>query len=308
MTAAKVAYSCSFVPSEWISAYGLTPERLTVDCSATAAGKDQAGLTQLQGLCPYARAFAAAVLARQSDAVIFTTMCDQMRRIWELLPQEWAAKTFLLNVPRTWQSAAAFRYYKEELVRMGAFLESLGGTAPSTDRLADLMSAADSDRQECRTLAAESFNQANRTLKRLALVGGPMTQDDSWLTGLVRLHSGLLVLDASETGDLGLPGPFDHRRLADDPFDELANAYFTIPHPARRPNDPFYEWLGEQITARQIQGIIFRRFTWCDIWAIEKKRMRERFAIPVVEIEACGGSGSRARAHTRIQALMEAIR
>ncbi|MBI5725725.1 MAG: 2-hydroxyacyl-CoA dehydratase [Planctomycetes bacterium] len=307
MTAVRVAYSCSYVPPEWISAYGLRPERLTVDCSAEAAAKDCAGLARLQGLCPYARAFAASVIAQQADAVIFTTLCDQMRRICELLPAEWAAKTFLLNVPRTWQSAGAFRFYKEELVRLGGFLETFGGRAPSSDDLAALMSAADNDRQECRTLAAESFSQADRSLKRLALTGGPITTDDSWLPGVVRQHSGLVVLDATETGDLGQPGPFDHRRLADDPFDELANAYFSIPHPARRPNDPFYAWLGENLAARQIQGIIIRRFTWCDTWAIEKNRMRERFSMPVVEVEACGGSGARARTHSRVQALMEAI-
>ena len=69
---------------------------------------------------------------------------------------------------------------------------------------------------------------------------------------------GRVVLDASEGGQRTLPRAFDPARLAADPFDELADAYFG--HTAdvfRRPNQGFYDWLGRELAARRVRGIVF---------------------------------------------------
>ena len=54
---------------------------------------------------------------------------------------------------------------------------------------------------------------------------------------LVERAGGRVVLDATEGGERTLPRPFDPARLAADPFEELADAYFdAIPDAFRRPN------------------------------------------------------------------------
>ena len=81
----------------------------------------------------------------------------------------------------------------------------------------------------------------------LALVGGPLMQRDRVLFDLVEECGGRIVLDATETGQRGVRGPFDRRRLLEDPLMELAEAYFRIPDASRRPNSELYQWLKDQL-------------------------------------------------------------
>ena len=65
-----VAYSSPFVPSEWIAAHGLRPQRLRLRAAE--------GLTR--GICPYAGALIqAATDGLDASALVLTTVCDQMR-------------------------------------------------------------------------------------------------------------------------------------------------------------------------------------------------------------------------------------
>jgi benzoyl-CoA reductase/2-hydroxyglutaryl-CoA dehydratase subunit BcrC/BadD/HgdB len=102
------------------------------------------------GLCPYARAFMAEVAGTgEIDAAVFATTCDQMRRAAEWVArarQDQGRAVFLMNVPATWQTPASARMYRDELLRLGRFLVSLGGTAPSREHLAETMEAYDAQR------------------------------------------------------------------------------------------------------------------------------------------------------------------
>ena len=87
---------------------------------------------------------------------------------------------------------------------------------------------------------------------------------------------GRVVLDATEGGQRTMPRRFDPARVASDPLQELADAYFDgIPDAFRRPNSRLYEWLGRELAARHVQGIIFRRYLWCDLWHAELQRLKQ---------------------------------
>ena len=127
-----VAYSCPFVPAEWIAAHGLTPRRIQPR-AACRPGRP----APPEGVCPYAHAFLGALQDDPAQAVVFTTVCDQMRRAAECAPPGKAA--FLMHVPATWQTAAAQRLYADELKRLGGFLVRLGGASPDAGTLAAVM-------------------------------------------------------------------------------------------------------------------------------------------------------------------------
>jgi hypothetical protein len=140
---------------------------------------------------------------------------------------------------------------------------------------------------------------------RLALVGGPMMKEDGWLFDFVAAHGGRIVLDATETGELGLAPPLDRRRLREQPFDEIAQAYFAgVQHPARRPNSEFYRYLKGRLEASRAAAILLRRHTWCDTWHVEAQRLREWSGLPVAEIDAADVP-SRTRCESRILPLLE---
>lgn len=289
-----VVYTCPYVPAEWIAAHGFEPRRLI---PLPTDGESVA--PRVEGLCPYARAFVNDVAAENAAGIVVTTLCDQMRRAYDLLTCGTDKPAFLLNVPKTWQTVAAQRMYLDELRRLGGFLVRLGGRAPSSERLAKTMI-------EHVGWAGPVASAAHVEGVPIAVVGGPLMQRDRILFDLIEESGGRIVLDATETGSRGLRRAFDRRRIADDPLMELADAYFGIPDASRRPNSELYTWLKEELARTGACGIVFHRYLWCDAWRAELARLKEWVGMPVLGIDSDGnGETNVARLRTRIRAFLE---
>ncbi len=143
----------------------------------------------------------------------------------------------------------------------------------------------------------------------LAILGGPLLEADYELFDLVERCGGRVVLDATEGGQRTMPRRFDPQRVASDPVQELADAYFDgIADAFRRPNSRLYEWLMRQLPARGVRGIIFRRYAWCDLWHAELHRVKQRTRLPVLEIDAGPDDTAAAtRTEGRIEAFLEML-
>jgi benzoyl-CoA reductase/2-hydroxyglutaryl-CoA dehydratase subunit BcrC/BadD/HgdB len=292
-----IAYCNPFVPAEWIAAHGLQPRwlRLGVD-----GGGPLPALAR--GVCPYVGALIETAQAGLSDAsaLVLTTVCDQMRYAAALLETRGCGPLFLLNVPSTWQTPAARQLYLDELRRLGQFLVALGGTAPDNAALARVMLDCDHGRN------ADAIGHSDVGVP-LALLGGPLLESDRPLLDLLERCGGRVVLDATEGAERTMPRPFDPVRVASEPLRELADAYFDgIPDAFRRPNTGLYEWLGRQLAARQVRGIIFRRYVWCDLWHAELQRVRQWTRLPVLELDVGpDDTGAPNRIQGRIEAFLE---
>lgn len=299
------------------------------------AAETAGSIGHVEGVCPFTRRFINEALTNQrACGVIVTTVCDQMRRGFDIV-RKGDIPAFLMNVPNTWQNADARKLYLEELNRLGRFLMALGGKETSNGVLADIMLEYDSARRF--TLAAKGylssrqyseaiaeFNQggksdigqhtADKKLLTdgipLAIIGGPLLREDLCLFDVVESCGGLIVLDATETGERGMCAQFDHRRLHEAPLMELANAYFgSIPDASRRPNNQLYDWLERELVYREVRGIIYRRLLWCDIWHAELYRLKQWTDLPVLDIDVSGqGEALSARCIQRIQAFVEMLR
>ena len=118
------------------------------------------------------------------------------------------------------------------------------------------------------------------------------------------------MLDATEWGERTLPRAFDSERTARDPLHELADAYFdAIPDIFRRPNDALYEYLGRELAARHVRGLILRRYLWCDLWHAEVAQLRAWSPVPVLDLDAADSEASAAgRTRGRIEAFLEMLR
>jgi benzoyl-CoA reductase/2-hydroxyglutaryl-CoA dehydratase subunit BcrC/BadD/HgdB len=186
-----IHYVSPFVPAEWVAAHGFTPVRLL----PVTAGPGPL-LGPLEGLCPYARAFANAWGAQRSAscqlaprnlagcatkaapaAVIVATTCDQMRRVSEFLAGAGRPPVFTLNVPATWQTSGAQQMYLDELKRLGRFLVRLGAAAPSDARLAEVMREWDAQREAARAarsrMTGRAYAEALAELHRTGLFPTP---------------------------------------------------------------------------------------------------------------------------------------
>ena len=299
-----IAYCSPFVPAEWIAAHGLHPWRLPLH----GAGQN-ASTTVTRGVCPYVGILIEAVLSEfHADALVLTTACDQMRYAAMLLETRGRCPVFLLNVPSTWQTAAARQLYLDELRRLGRFLTTLGGTAPDAAALTKVMVDLDQTRR-CENRAEQNTTNSSDFIP-LALVGGPLLDSDQVLFPLVEQAGGRVVLDATENSDRTQPRPFDPVHMAADPLQALAAAYFDgIQDVFRRPNHGLYEWLGRELAARRVQGILFRRYLWCDLWHAELRRLKDLSRLPVLELDVGPDDlSSPNRVQGRIEAFLETLR
>jgi benzoyl-CoA reductase/2-hydroxyglutaryl-CoA dehydratase subunit BcrC/BadD/HgdB len=326
----KIIYTCPYVPAEWIAAHGLRPERIipeSVGSTCSAA--------QREGICPYAASFInEAVTNEDANGVIVTTLCDQMRRAYDIINRDCLRPVLLMNVPNTWQTLSAQRLYMDEIKRLGRFLIRLGGKEPTTSDLVETMLDYDSSRQSifksrdhlpanqyAEIIASFGYHgpenipqiklstKPSHTGVSLAIVGGPLMKQNFDILEMVENSGGRIVLNATETGERGMCTPFNRRNLLDDPFMELANAYFTgIQDASRRPNSSFYKWLEIQIKDKAIRGFIFHRYVWCDTWHVELQRLRDWLKIPVLDIDTTGNNETQNnRTANRIGAFLEML-
>lgn len=324
-----IAYSSPFVPAEWIAAHGLRPHWLRLP-----AASDGPLLAVTRGICPYTGAIVDAALSGiDASAIVLTTTCDQMRYAAAVIKSRGSCPVFLMNIPSTWQTAHVRKLYLDELQRLGRFMVQLGGKSPDNVDLANVMLAYDRARFAVRSargrLSARRFAEAMAEVRGsieaishpdnsatqangipLAVLGGPMLDSDYALYDVVEQAGGRVVLDATEGGERTMPRPFDPAKVASNPVQELADAYFdSIPDAFRRPNSGLYEWLGRELSARQARGIIFRRYVWCDLWHAELQRLKQWSPVPVMEIDV-GSDDTIApnRVQGRIEAFMEMLR
>jgi len=323
-----VIYECPFVPAEWIAAHGLRPSRIV---PRLTIGARFAGTST--GVCPYARAFVNHVCVQAAaDAIVVTTVCDQMRRAFELIERNCDIPLFLMNVPKTWQTVASQKLYMFELERLSKFLVRIGGKLPSHDEQAAVMLQYDTARRDVRAahgyLSPREYSEAIARFHErgeadyasskhaiaprgvpLALVGGPLLRHHFAIFDMIDRAGGYVALDATSTGERTMAAAFDRRSLRDDPLSELARAYFgTIPDAFRRPNSELYRWLRQNMAERGVRGIIFRHYVWCDTWHAEVQRMKEWTDLPVLVIEASDDESVDGQIASRVQSFIEVLR
>jgi len=64
-----------------------------------------------------------------------------------------------------------------------------------------------------------------------------------------------------------------------------------------------------EIDERKIRGIILRSFLWCDAWHAELYQLKQKFNLPVLDIEVSGeDKQSPAQTIGRINAFLEMLR
>ncbi len=293
-----IVYSSPFIPAEWIAAHELKPLRIVPRAASRAA--IPAGM----GVCPFARAFANEVLAdAEAAGAIFATTCDQMRRLAEQTAAAGPAnRIFLFNVPATWQSVTAQKIYLAELQRLGRWLETRGGAAPSRERLAETMVQA--------TLPTALEKAAsNRQAPALAVVGGPLLAEHRGIFDLIQHAGGRIVLDAAEGGERTRRAAWNRRSVREEPLLALADAYFGhIPDAFRRPNSELYAWLKRELAARQVHGIVFLHYIWCDLWRAEAQRLKEWCGLPVLVVELGDQAHFNAHVRSRIASFLEMLK
>jgi hypothetical protein len=224
---------------------------------------------------------------------------------------------------------AAKEIFRAELKRLGQFLLTVGGHAPSPERLRQEMLQSGAARKCLLESAPGSsprgFAEAVARFHRdgtfsppppaapanqipLALVGGPFLAPHWKLLDEIEAAGGRVVLNATKTGERSLSPVFEFSADT-NPFDALVHGYCDhIVDVFQRPNTRLYSWLKPRLASRQVRGIVLWHFTGCDLWRAEAQTLRETFGLPVLLIEAGGEPGNAPRELTRLQAFVEMLK
>jgi hypothetical protein len=253
-----------------------------------------------------------------------------MRRGFDAVMLRGKSRAFLFNLPATWQTGAAGQIFRSELERLGEFLLSLGGRAPSAEALRQEMLRSGRTRKRLLQAApgssARGFAEAAARFHGdgsfwapppaapaqqipLALVGGPFVAGHwKWLDEL-EAAGGRVALNATEWGERSLSPAFAWEGGEDPPFETLARGYCdNIVDVFQRPNARLYGWLKARLAERGAQGIVLWHFTGCDLWRAEAQTLRETFRLPVLALEAGGEPGGAPGGQNRLQAFVEMLR
>lgn len=321
-----VCYASSFVPPEWIAAHGLRPWRLLSGDDPGEGGPVNGH--EREGLCAYA----ADIAARAGDRVmIFATTCDQMRRLADRPTLE-NEKTFLMHIPSACDTPGAAGYYRSELIRLGHYLERIGGHAPSPHGILAQMERYEAGREQLiarrgHLRAREHIALTSRFFQSgelpplagaasplrsgipLMLLGSPLRPQDLDILDQIEQAGGRIAVDATDAGEREWPRPFDRVQMQADPFGELADAYFGhIPAIFRRPNQALFSWLQQKaVSSPHLRGIVFVTHPWCDLWKAELPRLHELLSVPILHLALGGSIAAHESRATRIEAFLEMI-
>jgi hypothetical protein len=323
----KVFYSSPWIPAEWLEAYGGRA------CNVGfAEGLCRNPLPLSAGVCAFSEAVLHYAEMHPDAAMIFTTACDQMRRSFDAFAAAPGRRGFLFNLPATWQSPVARQMFCSELERLGRFLQTHGGQAPTNENLAQIIERRARAKQRLLELAPRgSGRQFVRAIGRfhwnssidisdaspapaagsipVAIIGGPLTASQWGVLDLIEAAGAWIVLNATETGERSLLPDFAPGELRGDPVGALVRHYFeNIVDVFQRPNTRLYAWLGERLAARGARGIVLWVHTGCDLWRAEAQTLRETFRLPVLLLEADEVLTGFPREAGRIQAFVEMLR
>lgn len=323
----RVICSNPWIPVEWIKAHGLEPLGVW---SLPENGDN--GLPLSAGLCAFAETVVRRAENNPGDALVFSTACDQMRRSYDVAASRGRDRIFLFNLPATWQTLTAAGLFRSEIVRLGRFLESLGGRRPAAVELLETMKHYRHGRVELLRAAphcpARRFAEAASRLYAdgrikiselleqpagqgvpIALIGGPLPWCHRGLFDAIEAAGGQVVLNGTEPGERTLGPVIPAGTAAADPVSMLSAHYFeSITDVFQRPNSRLYDWLRPRLRSRKVRGIVLWHFIGCDLWRAEAQSLREAFALPVLPLDADELQGKSARETARIEAFVETLK
>ena len=323
----QVFYTSPWVPVEWIKAHGLAPRGIW-----SLAEFPARALPLSAGVCAFAETALRCAEQHPESAMIFTTACDQMRRSFDAAAATGSARIFLFNLPATWQTAAAAQLFRLEVERLGKFLESIGGRAPSAADLAAVMAQYTQARtrllQSAEQCSARQFAEAavrfheDGTVRLpatfapqpaeaipLAVIGGPLPSSHQTLLDVIEAAGGRVALNATEPGERTLGPVFSEAETLENPLAALCRGCFeSIVDAFQRPNRRLYDWLRPRLRSRQARGIVLWHFTGCDLWRAEAQSLRDAFALPVLPLDADEVQTNSPRDTGRLEAFVETLK
>lgn len=280
-----IGYICKYAPIEVFESMGVKMERIEPDVT----NFNQAEIKMHPNICSFAKGVLEEVMEKDYEGIILTTCCDSIRRLYDVLKEEFPQKfIYMLDTPRLVKEAGIILYEQRIRAMIQAY-ETFSGK--KFDEAVFLEYLRDKEEQQQVGIKDRKLNigilgaRANDSIKKILEEKGANVAFDLTCTGLGRK---ILYSEAEPLGEYarGLLSQFPCMRM-----EQAANRDELI----RRYGD-------------SVDGIIYHTVQFCDNYAYEYAWLKSWMGRPLLLLETDYTKQSYGQILTRIEAFLESLR
>lgn len=279
-----LGYICKYAPVEIFESMGVRMERIEPDVTSFS----QAEVRMHPNICSFAKGVLEEVMNGGYEGVILTTCCDSIRRLCDVLREEFPDKfIYMLDTPRIVKDAG-ITLYARRIRDMIAAYERFSGREFEEKRFFDYLRGKDEENQYAVKSGEVNIGiigaRANDSIKKILSENGANVAFDLTCTGLWRK----MICEKADvlTGYArGLLSQFPCMRM-----EQAANRDELI-----------------RKCAGSVDGIIYHTVQFCDNYAYEYAWLKEWMDRPMLLLETDYTRQSEGQVRTRIEAFLESL-
>jgi len=344
-----IGYFCSAMPIEMVTAAGLLPVRLRATGSTGTELSDSFFSSINCSFPRHAFNMALKGEYDFIDGLVMFNSCDHIRRIYDhWIRQIGTPFVKILSLPKK-AEAPQVEWFRNELVNLRNDMQTHFGVQITDDKLWEAIEIHNKTRRLLRALydlrkgeqppvtgeetlaitvastamPPERYNQLLKELlddlnnsegntghrARLMIMGGEL--DNPEYIGIIENQGGLVVADSLCFGSRMLWKDVDEN--ADDPLKALAK-YYIVDRPSCARMFTEYEkrskYVRDMISDFKVDGVVFVRLTFCEVWGFEQFSMLNDFKewkVPLLCMDREYILSGVGQLRTRIQAFLETM-
>ncbi len=279
-----LGYICKYAPIEIFESMGVTMQRIEPDVT----NFNQAEIKMHPNICSFAKGVLEDVMAGGYEGVILTTCCDSIRRLCDVLREEYPDKfIYMLDTPRLTKEAGV-DIYEQRIKAMIEAYEKFSGKTFDEAAFVSYVKKKEEKQNISHKTGALNIGilgaRANENIKKILEEKGAHVAFDLTCTGLGRK----IFCDESEvlkSYARGLLSQFPCMRMEQaSNRDEMIRRY-----------------------ADSVDGIIYHTVQFCDNYAYEYAWLKEWLKRPVLLLETDYTRQSYGQILTRIEAFLESL-
>lgn len=181
-----LGYICKYAPVEVFESMGVQMERIEPDVT----NFNQAEIRMHPNICSFAKGVLEEVMGRDYEGVILTTCCDSIRRLYDVLREEFTDKfVYMLDTPRITKDAG-ITLYERRIREMISEYEKFSGKRFDEGRFCEYLKEKEEEQQYAVKNSCVNIGiigaRANDSIKKILAERGANVAFDVTCTGLGR--------------------------------------------------------------------------------------------------------------------------
>ena len=280
-----LGYICKYAPVEIFESMGVEMKRI----EPNVTNFNQAEIRMHPNICSFAKGVLEEMMSGEYEGVILTTCCDSIRRLYDVLREEFPDKfIYMLDTPRITKDAG-ITLYEQRIRDMIHEYEDFSGKTFGEEGFLNYIRGLQEQQQYAvkdHTLNIGIIGaRANESIKKILKENNANVAFDLTCTGLGRK----ILVDENElltAYTRGLLSQFPCMRM-----EQAANRDELI----RR-------------SAGSVDGIIYHTVQFCDNYAYEYAWLKDWLDRPMLLLETDYTLQSSGQIRTRIEAFLESLR